>query len=74
LSQGWIAILLNLSRTGANVFIGIVEEEVLCGQTKGFLFFISFRDILPDLLPLNHSLTYMGNIHLRKEWKKSYSG
>jgi len=64
--------LLNLSQTDGTVFIGIVEEEALCRQTMGFLFFISFRDLLPSLLLLKHSVTYMGNIHLKNEWKKSY--
>jgi len=64
--------LLNLSRAGVTVFIGIVEEEALSCQTKGFLFFISFRDLLPVLTPLKHSFRYMGKNHLMMDWKLSY--
>jgi len=65
-------ILLNLIWVGVTVSIGIVEEEALSCQTKGFLFFISFRDLLPVLTPLKHRFRYMGKNHLMMDWKLSY--
>lgn len=44
-------------------------------KTKGFLFFFSFRDALPDFIPILNHISLIGRKnHLKNDWGKLYSG